>query len=160
MTHVKPLFLLLVACLLISVAGLPAVAQPDDTTSQRQAMDNILNEMEQQNQQSGGIPDSILKRPTAAQQQMLSDSTLAIYEDAMYAYYEYRVSGFEHRKEVFAWQLFSTKLTFWCVLFLVFSGICFSGIQFYKSLKAETAEGTCTGEGLLPSLKPLPRESK
>lgn len=69
----------------------------------------------------------------------MDDSTLAIYRDAMAAYYQYRVSGFSHRKRVFAWQLFSTKLIFWAVLLLVFSGITFSGIQFYKSMRQDFA---------------------
>lgn len=144
MRYFKPVFRSLVACSLLILIGVPASAQPPDSTSQREAMDSILNEIEQQSQESAGssgIPDSILKQPTAAQQQVLSDSTLAVYDEAMYAYYEYRVSGFEHRKKVFAWQLFSTKLTFWCVLLLVFCGICFSGIQFYKSMKAAPAGG-------------------
>lgn len=120
--------------------------QSDSAASNQQAkVDSILGQMQQEMQgqqsQSTTIPDSIISPPTAVQQQVLNDSTLAMYQDAMYAYYEYRVSGFNHRKEVFAWQLFSTKLIFWCVLFLVFSGICFSAIQFYKSLRREPVEG-------------------
>lgn len=140
-------WLILIFCAAVLTA--PSLAQDslrhDSAASNQQAqVDSILSQMQQemqQNEQSTAIPDSIISPPTATQQQLLNDSTLAMYQDAMYAYYEYRVSGFRHRKEVFAWQLFSTKLIFWCVLFLVFSGICFSAIQFYKSLRREPVEG-------------------
>lgn len=135
--------------MLAGFCALPGLAQDslqnDSAAVNQQAkVDSILGQMQQEmnnEQQSTTIPDSIISPPTSTQQQLLNDSTLAMYQDAMYAYYEYRVSGFKHRKEVFAWQLFSTKLIFWCVLFLVFSGICFSAIQFYKSLRREPAEG-------------------
>ncbi|GAA5521936.1 hypothetical protein LQ318_09310 [Aliifodinibius salicampi] len=133
---------LLIALLSISV---PTLAQVPDsisdttTTQQDKTVEEILQEMEQEKQSSAtpSFSNSIINPPTPAQQQLFDDSTMAIYQDAMYAYYEYRVSGFEHRKEVFAWQLYSSKLIFWCVLLLVFSGISFSGIQFYKSIRKE-----------------------
>lgn len=122
----------------------------DTTIDQNSRIDTILNQMQQEMQspESHSLPDSIITPPTAAQLQLFDDSTLGIYQDALYAYYEYRVTGFQHRKEVFAWQLFSTKLIFWSVLFLVFSGICFSGIQFYKSISREWPEGTASPESV------------
>lgn len=80
-------------------------------------------------------------RPPADGPLQMTDTVKAIYEDALYAYYEYQVTGFEHRRNVFDWQLYSSKIIFWCVLFLVFSGICFSGIQFYRSIKTGPQEG-------------------
>ncbi|CAN5446515.1 hypothetical protein BH23BAC3_BH23BAC3_07660 [soil metagenome] len=140
--------------LFILIPILPLIAQngsgSDTTMDQNNRVDAILNQMQQEMQtpESQSLPDSIITPPTAAQLQLFDDSTLAIYQDALYAYYEYRVSGFQHRKEVFAWQLFSTKLIFWSVLFLVFSGICFSGIQFYKSISRKWPEGTATPESV------------
>lgn len=137
--------------MLICLLSVPVTAQVSDsvadtTTPQDKTVDQILQEMKQERQLSAtpSIPDSIITPPTFAQQQLFDDSTMAIYQDAMYAYYEYRVSGFEHRKQVFAWQLYSSKLIFWCVLLLVFCGICFSGIQFYKSIRKEQAGGEST----------------
>lgn len=126
-----------------------ATAQNDTVQNQQAKVDSILGQM-QDDIDSGtqSIPDSIISPPTAMQQQMLSDSTLDMYQNAMYAYYEYRVSGFAHRKDVFAWQLFSTKFIFWCVLFLVFSGICFSAIQFYKSMSREEIDGQPPSESI------------
>ena len=131
----------LAAVLFFSVA-VQGFAQQNSTGNRDSTVNQILNEMQQEmdaGEESGAttLPDSVISPPTAGQQQLFGDSTLAMYQNAMYAYYEYRVSGFEHRKNVFAWQLFSSKLIFWAVLFLVFSGIVFSGIQFWKSIRAE-----------------------
>lgn len=144
MNKLIPLFILAVA-----IFPLTTAAQNDTLQNQQAKVDSILSQM--QNDIDGGtqsIPDSIISVPTATQLQLLSDSTLAMYDNAMHAYYEYRVSGFAHRKDVFAWQLFSTKFTFWCVLFLVFSGICFSAIQFYKSMSREVMEGQPVPESI------------
>lgn len=145
----RSLFSIFNLAVLICLFAIPLWAQNDSgvdsTTQQEEKVKNILDQMQKDMEgaqpKSQSIPDSIIKPPTAAQRQLLNDSTLAMYQDAMYAYYEYRVSGFQHRKEVFAWQLFSTKLIFWSVLFLVLSGIGFSGIQFYKSIKTGPGEG-------------------
>lgn len=47
----------------------------------------------------------------------------------------YYVFGMTHRKKVFEWNLQSSKITFWVVVFLVITGILFAGIQFYIALK-------------------------
>ena len=106
----------------------------DTSGSEVRMVEEILKGMEQEQSQSTTMPDSLMIPPSAFPAQMMDDSIRSIYRDAMYAYYEYRVSGFQHRKKVFDWQLFSSKLIFWSVLLLVFSGITFSGIQFYKSM--------------------------
>lgn len=49
-------------------------------------------------------------------------------------YLDYRISGYQHRREVFKWQLFSSKITFYVVILLVLAGVYFSGIQFHRSL--------------------------
>lgn len=141
----------LTSAMLIGLLSVPALAQTPDSmadtiTQQDKTVEEILREMNQERQATPSFPDSIITPPTPAQQQLFDDSTMAIYQDAMYAYYEYRVSGFDHRKQVFAWQLFSSKLIFWSVLLLVLSGICFSGIQFYKSIRKEQTEGEATPE--------------
>ncbi|WP_142714885.1 hypothetical protein [Fodinibius sediminis] len=140
----------LLICWLSKPSTAQTTAQNDtDSTTRNQRVQQILQEMEEETKTASTFPDSIIVPPTPAQQQLLDDSTLAVYRDAMYAYYEYRVSGFEHRKQVFAWQLFSSKLIFWCVLLLVFSGISFSGIQFYKSIRSEPAsDADSTGQNL------------
>ncbi len=127
-----------VVCL--SLVSVPAFSQndesPDPTTDEQEVVGEILD----------SIPDTgdatpLPLQPSPKQRKLMDSSTVAEYKRAMSAYYQYRVFGYEHRKNVFAWQSFSTKVTFWVVLMLVFSGIIFSGIQFYKSIKQGFAEG-------------------
>lgn len=67
---------------------------------------------------------------------LFSDSlTKEKYQAALQEYYNYHISGLQHRKKVFKWQLFSSKIIFIVVLILVFAGICFAAIQFYVGLK-------------------------
>jgi hypothetical protein len=61
-------------------------------------------------------------------------------------YYDYRVSGYEHRKRVFEWQLKSSKYIFVIVVMLVFAGIVFAAIQFYSSLNAKQGSGGDKGD--------------
>jgi hypothetical protein len=56
-------------------------------------------------------------------------------------YMEYRISGYQHRKDVFKWQLYSTKLIFFVVIFLVLAGLYFSGVQFHRSLGRKLMRG-------------------
>ncbi|MCD6224057.1 MAG: hypothetical protein J7K32_00795 [Deltaproteobacteria bacterium] len=58
---------------------------------------------------------------------------------AFKSYYEYRTKGFEHRKRVFAWQLLSSKIIFFVVIFLVLAGVYFSWMQFHKKMDDEKA---------------------
>jgi hypothetical protein len=148
----KRTYLLIHLALLLSLFSSPAFAQADletDTVAkQEKTVDHLLNEMKQEIHQGTTFPDSILSPPTSAQQQLFDDSTMAMYQNALYAYYEYRVSGFKHRKEVFAWQLYSSKLIFWSVLLLVISGISFSGVQFYKSMRKTGSAGPTEPESI------------
>jgi hypothetical protein len=77
----------------------------------------------------------------------LDPATRAKYAAALTAYYDYRISGYRHREDVFAWQFLSSKIIFWVVLLIVFAGILFSAIQFFrgapkKNGKSETSDIT------------------
>lgn len=67
---------------------------------------------------------------------LLSDSlTNKKYQAALQEYYDYHISGLQHRSKVFRWQLFSSKIIFIAVIILVFAGIYFAAIQFYIGIK-------------------------
>ncbi len=61
------------------------------------------------------------------------------YYESLTRYFEYRIFGYNHRQKVFAWQLVSSKVIFFAVLFLVLAGIYFSYMQFHKALLAGEA---------------------
>jgi len=56
----------------------------------------------------------------------------SLLQKELYSYYHF---GLEHRKQTFSWNLSSSKITFWVVIVLVFSGIAFAGLQFYIAMK-------------------------
>jgi hypothetical protein len=61
--------------------------------------------------------------------------TGAAFRAALKEYYAYRISGLQHRRRVFEWQLRSSKVIFATVLILVASGVVFAAVQFYVGLK-------------------------
>jgi hypothetical protein len=56
-------------------------------------------------------------------------------------YYDYKNFGYLHRKKVFKWQLFSSKLIFFIVIGLVVSGIYFAGLQFFHAIRLSKKQG-------------------
>ncbi|HLK08281.1 MAG TPA: hypothetical protein VKV30_10075 [Candidatus Angelobacter sp.] len=77
--------------------------------------------------------------PKAPDPALNDPATQQLYFSAMREYYSYRISGFQHRQRVFAWQFVSSKLIFATVLILVFAGIYFAAIQFHKGLSGKGA---------------------
>lgn len=86
--------------------------------------------------------DSVLNNTDAAfSAKATSDSTIRVLEtlykdDTLlkHALRDYHLYGLKHRQETLQWNLNSGIIIFWCVILLVFSGIAFAGIQFYKSM--------------------------
>ncbi len=73
------------------------------------------------------------------------DSTvLAKYYESLIQYFDYRISGYKHRERVFSWQLFSSKVIFFSVLFLLIVGVYFSYLQFRKAMKGDSSETLST----------------
>ncbi|HEX2165180.1 MAG TPA: hypothetical protein VHM02_14645, partial [Thermoanaerobaculia bacterium] len=75
------------------------------------------------------------------------ETTRAAYLAAVRAYYDYRRSGLDHRRGVFAWQLVSSKVIFVVVVLLVLSGVYFSGVQFHLTLAAWKAAAARAAKG-------------
>jgi hypothetical protein len=74
----------------------------------------------------------------------LDDAGRAALQASLTAYYQYRESGYVHRRAVFDWQLFSSKIIFYLVILLVLLGVYFSWLQFMaehrKPAKREAVE--------------------
>ena len=78
--------------------------------------------------------------PTIMSPDLLGEAGTASLQEALKAYYDYRISGYAHRERVFAWQLLSSRIIFVVVIFLVMTGIYFSWLQFSRSLKSTKGE--------------------
>jgi len=79
--------------------------------------------------------------PATLPPDILGEEGTAAMHKALAAYYDYRVTGYQHRQRVFAWQLLSSRIIFVLVIFLVLVGVFFSWLQFRQALK-----GTPFGE--------------
>jgi hypothetical protein len=64
----------------------------------------------------------------------MAPETAAEYQAALREYYGYFKSGISHRRDVFSWQLFSSRIIFWVVLSLVAAGMYFAAVQFQRGL--------------------------
>lgn len=56
-------------------------------------------------------------------------------------YYGYMEFGYKHRRNVFAWQMFSSKVIFYIVIGLVLIGIYFAWLQFNFAMKNSKKAG-------------------
>jgi hypothetical protein len=85
--------------------------------------------------------DDIHVAPVLVPDQYLDPAAKEALRRSLQSYYEYRTSGFEHRRRVFAWQLLSSKIIFVVVISLVAMGIYFSWLQFRAGLRREAGSG-------------------
>ena len=123
----KSLFLLF----LLHIVLINGASAQDSLTSEeriRRVMDKTDNDIKQR--QVLGLDSTMVMIERLSRYDTLLKGQL-------YDYYRF---GMEHRKKSFNWNLLSSKITFWVVILLVFSGIVFAGIQFYISLKERSAK--------------------
>ncbi|MEJ2539886.1 MAG: hypothetical protein P8188_07955 [Gemmatimonadota bacterium] len=121
-------------CLLILLlAGAsPAAGQDSSAADRLQAMVDSAQRAEAE----AAPPESPRSLP--------SEPALAYADSAELA--GYATWGLTHRRRVFEWQHQSSRIIFYAVLFLVFTGVGFSGIQFYRSLR-ESTDGVRVEDG-------------
>ena len=127
-----PWFLLL-ALLVSGTEGMAA----QDSSSAADRLQALVDSARQVAAQDGDSP------PPEASRSVSSEPALAYADSAELA--AYATWGLAHRQRVFEWQHQSSRIIFVSVLLLVFTGVGFSGIQFYRSLR-ESAESAPRGE--------------
>jgi len=122
------LWLTIIACPQPAQSQENQVENPNKKQSeQAERMKKILGEMHNET----GTP--IL--PDTSSLEILDNPTKEKFFMAMREYYEYRASGYKHRMELFKWQLFSSRIIFFVVIFLVLAGVYFSWVQFRTAIK-------------------------
>jgi hypothetical protein len=132
---------------IISLILLFVIANKDcdaqDSISKKQKLDSILNTVDikfAQQTNNDSLMNTIVK---------LSKEDSALKK----AISEYYLFGLDHRKKALQWNLTSSVIIFWSVIFLVFSGILFAGIQFYTSLHNAKNKGSINAENLSTELE-------
>ena len=129
----QPIGLVLVLLFLLGCLGLPGPARAQDEPA-KPGLDRIEQLKELDKDSSGSLA------PTIIQPELLGPDGAATLQAALKAYYQYRITGYEHRQHVFEWQLLSSRIIFVVVIFLVLVGVYFSWLQFQSSLKTVGGE--------------------
>jgi len=114
----------------------------DRTLERRSKLDSFLRQYR---------GDTLPELPAAF---AMDESVSSRYRKYLEGYYDYRIQGFLHRKAVFEYQFYSSKVIFWLVITMVLCGIVFSGVQFYDGLyRKDRRKKTLPGRKM-----PLPQE--
>ena len=143
--------------ILAAAAGAVAQDQPDKESERR--MDQVLSAPDPTVRSEGRgtnkqtPPPGSLGSPAAAASSsprpvvpecpaQMSAETEAACQAAWREYLAYFKSGLTHREQVFAWQLFSSRIIFWGVLSLVALGMYFAAVQFQRGLRRKPSATT------------------
>jgi hypothetical protein len=132
---------------LLIIFLLPGIANAQLTVDTARVIATpVANEMKKrlseyvENEKKDTVETSKLILPPSSTDPRLDSFQLISWEN----YYEYMTHGYKHRKNVFSWQLVSSKIIFFVVIFLVLMGIYFAWLQFirviYKDAKTIAEE--------------------
>jgi hypothetical protein len=114
--------------LLLTLVGYPAMVHPQ---AEEQVVEKSLPSVEARKKRLQEM-DLALPEPPITVAQGQDAATSEDYQQALRSYYTYRKAGYDHRLRVFEWQLLSSRIIFFVVLFLVFVGIYFAAVQFHR----------------------------
>ena len=129
----------------------PAAETPKEQSEAGKRLDEYIEEYQQKKSAASPSAGAAAKdfggevRPEAElfvimeKLQQIDEPSRAKVLASFNEYLDYRISGYQHRREVFKWQLYSSKITFYVVILLVLAGVYFSGIQFHRSLGQKRA---------------------
>lgn len=121
--------------LLVIVGSIAAPAAAQDTEPTQPDLSRIEQLRALDTGDEGGFEPEILP------QDLLGEEGAAVQREALAAYYQYRIDGYEHRQRVFRWQLLSSRIIFVVVIFLVLIGLYFSWLQFRAAIRSGPAAG-------------------
>lgn len=122
--------LLLLALPLLAGAG-PLAAHQDTSAAER--LQALVDSARAAEAAQAAESEGSRTPPPGEARSMPSEPALAYADSAELA--AYATWGLAHRRRVFEWQHRSSTIIFYSVLFLVLTGVGFSGIQFYRSMR-------------------------
>jgi hypothetical protein len=137
--------MIIVLLLLVATTGLAAQQLQQeqepirDSSADIERIDRSLNRVLERPRQAVTEPGQPVL-PEGVSLADLDESTREKYLESLQECFQYRISGYQHRKKVFAWQLYSSIVIFAVVVILVFTAIYFSWLQFRESLGRKRAE--------------------
>jgi len=117
-----------------AVAAQGDPARPSDQESALRAVEKKLQLVQERVKMSAGESGSDAI-PGAPEQVLNDPATREAYLTYVQERYRYLASQFDHRRNVFAWQHWSSQIIFGVVLVLVGTGVYFSAVQFHRGLR-------------------------
>ena len=140
----KPPLVLIVLIVALGLASEAAAQPPTLAEAQQRAADIARSANAQPAQNSVPAPgadasgrsrEAPPSYPQLPEGVKMAPATDAAFQDALRDYFGYFKFGVAHRQDVFAWQLFSSRVIFWVVLSLVGLGMYFAAKQFQHGLR-------------------------
>lgn len=133
------LFMLLAFC--SAGPATSALAAEQSGTADKTAAADDISRIQDLEKTLGAEDSHPTMRPEPVPEQYLDEAGKEALQQSLQSYYEYRTQGFEHRQRVFEWQLLSSRVIFFVVIFLVITGVYFSWLQFKVDLQREKDGG-------------------
>ena len=129
---------LITAFLLLLLLGATMAGEDDnvvDTDAVKAKMgDYLAAKTAGKNATNGGnLPE--LHSPFKIPDSDLNEANKANKQDAISEYFDHVTETNHHQRDVFQWQLLSSRILFIIVLVLVIAGIYFAAVQFHKDLR-------------------------
>ncbi len=114
-----------------------------DTDAAKAKFDSFLatKKAAKEEAQGGNLPE--LHSPFKIDDKDLSEDNQANKQRAISEYFTHVTETNKHQRDVFQWQLLSSRILFVIVLMLVIAGIYFAAVQFRRDMR-EGKEGTAS----------------
>ncbi len=124
--------------LILSLIVLPVSLLAQTNPSDPAVIDSLLRSRYDERTKSGvSPPENPATKGTPVyivDEQAKESLGAAIYEDYLWS--------LKHNRSAYEWQGFSTQVIFYVVILLVFVGVVFSGLQFFKAFRVGNSEAS------------------
>jgi len=144
----RPLFIGLAVAVAVTAPRAGSAQQPDVPANVEKGSPEAIAERARARLAKADVDDDPIDVPCTW---IENDATRAKCWSAREAYYEYYITGREHRSTVMTWQHYSGRAIFVVVVALVLIGVYFSWIQFRIGMRSSTPSSTeleLSGKGL------------
>lgn len=145
MCKAKKWLLILALGTLLFPAGISAEERlVEEQTAAQKRLSELIEKrrLKDVSSQPGNLPQ--VHSPLSPKGVQLNETNQEIQQKAISDYFTHVMESNRHQRQVFQWQLLSSKIIFVTVLVLVASGIYFAAVQFHHGLRSGTSQADST----------------